>query len=64
MGVGKVLTYVIQGLFHPARRVREVFWRIYNVLYLGNQDGLVMNFPGLPDETQNNYRRSELELFL
>lgn len=64
VGGGKVLTYVIQGLFHPARRVREVFWRIYNVLYLGNQDSLVMNYPRLPDETQNNYRRSELELFL
>jgi splicing factor 3B subunit 1 len=64
VGVGKVLTYIIQGLFHPARRVREVFWRIYNVLYLGNQDGLVMNYPRLPEETQNNYRRSELELFL
>lgn len=26
-----------QGLFHPARKVREVYWKIYNMLYIGSQ---------------------------
>ena len=26
-----------QGLFHPARKVREVYWKIYNTLYIGSQ---------------------------
>ena len=26
-----------QGLFHPARKVREVYWKIYNGLYIGSQ---------------------------
>ena len=28
---------VLQGLFHPARKVREVYWKIYNMLYIGSQ---------------------------
>jgi splicing factor 3B subunit 1 len=27
LGPGVVLSYVLQGLFHPSRRVREVYWR-------------------------------------
>ena len=27
----------IQGLFHPARKVRDVYWKIYNTLYIGAQ---------------------------
>lgn len=27
----------LQGLFHPARKVREVYWKIYNSLYIGSQ---------------------------
>lgn len=64
IGVGRLLSYVIQGLFHPARKVRDVYWRIYNLLYLGNQDGLVMSYPNLLDNESNSYRRTELELFL
>lgn len=26
-----------QGLFHPARKVREVYWRLYNNVYIGSQ---------------------------
>lgn len=26
-----------QGLFHPARKVREVYWRLYNNVYIGAQ---------------------------
>lgn len=28
VGAGRMLSYVLQGLFHPARRVREVFWKL------------------------------------
>ena len=37
LGATKVLQYVLQGLFHPARKVREVYWKIYNNLYIGSQ---------------------------
>ncbi|KAI9605959.1 hypothetical protein H4Q26_004330 [Puccinia striiformis f. sp. tritici PST-130] len=41
VGPGVVLLYTLQGLFHPARKVREVYWRIYNSNYLGAADAMV-----------------------
>jgi splicing factor 3B subunit 1 len=64
VGAGRLLLYVLPGLFHPARRVRDVYWRVYNTLYLGNQDGLVPFYPRIPNEGQQCYRRYELELVL
>ena len=64
LGPGKVLQYTLQGLWHPARRVREVYWRLYNNLILGSQDALVPFFPKLEDDDEHCYRRTELELLL
>ena len=66
LGPGRILLYTLQGLFHPARRVRDVYWKIYNNMYLGAQDGLVAVYPSFPDDpkTGNTYRRYELELMM
>lgn len=64
LGPTKVLQYVLQGLWHPARRVRAVYWRIYNNLYVGAQDGLIPSYPKLEDDAEHCYRRTELELLL
>ncbi len=54
----------LQGLWHPARKVREVYWRHYNNLYIGAQDALVAFLPRLEDDAQNTYQRHELDLLL
>ena len=54
----------VQGLFHPARKVRETYWRIYNNLYIGAQDSLVSAYPRLADDGMNTYARHELDLFI
>ena len=64
LGSGRMLFYVLQGMFHPARRVREVYWKIYNNMYLGAQDSLVAAYPNFKDEKENKYRRTELELMI
>ena len=66
LGPGRILLYTLQGLFHPARRVRDVYWKIYNNMYLGAQDALVAIFPTFPDDqkTGNKYRRYEMELMM
>ncbi|CAI5475130.1 unnamed protein product [Closterium sp. Yama58-4] len=64
LGPALVLGYVLQGLYHPARKVREVYWRIYNNLYIGAQDALVAAYPRLPDEPNNIYTRAELDMFI
>lgn len=61
LGPQRVFLYVLQGLFHPARRVREVYWKIYNNIYLGAQDGLVAAYPQFKEP---EYRRLDLEMML
>merc|ERR1712072_112044 len=41
LGSGKILQYVLAGLYHPARRVRDVYWKLFNQLYVFGADGLV-----------------------
>lgn len=53
-----------QGLWHPARKVREVYWKIYNNLYIGAQDALVAFYPRLEEDGMNDYTRRELDIFL
>ena len=59
-----VLNYCLQGLFHPSRKVREVYWKIYNSLYIGSQEVVVVAYPVLEDEKNNIYSRPELVMFI
>lgn len=61
LGPSTILQYVLQGLFHPARKVREVYWKIYNTLYIGAQDSLVPFYPRLENDEKNTYQRYELD---
>lgn len=64
LGPGTVLSYLLQGLFHPARKVREIYWRVYNNLYIAHQDALVAFYPRVPNDTINRYERPELDLIV
>ena len=64
IGPAFVLGYTLQGLFHPARKVREVYWKVYNALYIGSQDALVASFPALEDDEGNAFHRHELDVFI
>lgn len=64
LGPTVILQYTLQGLFHPARKVRNSYWKVYNNLYIGAQDALVAAYPILPDDEHNTYSRPELEMFL
>ncbi|KAL6205354.1 hypothetical protein ACLB2K_022615 [Fragaria x ananassa] len=64
LGPAVVLNYCLQGLFHPARKVREAYWKIYNSLYIGAQDALVAAYPLLENEEHHVYTRPELTMFV
>jgi len=64
LGPVKVLQYVMQGLYHPARKVRDVYWKVYNTLYIGGQDALVIGYPRIPNDAKNSYARYELDYVL
>lgn len=59
LGPGRIFPYVIQGLFHPARRVREIYWKIFNNLYLGAQDALVAYYPEIKPEAPPSSKDSQ-----
>ena len=59
LGVAVMLHYIIQGLFHPARKVREVYWKLYNYVYISGQDALIPYYPRV-----EGYERKELEIFI
>ncbi|KAN0064703.1 U2 snRNP component prp10 [Thecaphora frezii] len=66
LGPGVLLNHTLQGLFHPARKVREVYVRLYNSTYLRSQDALVAYYPDLSEfsDERNDYRRHELYAFI
>lgn len=47
-----------------ARRVRNIYWKIYNNTYIGSQDALVAAYPRFSDDEHNSWSRPELELFI
>ena len=71
IGPNVILAYCYQGLYHPARKVREAYWKIYNLLYIYASDALVMGYPLHQEqlkkdneEEENCYLRSTMELFI
>ncbi|RPA95211.1 ARM repeat-containing protein [Choiromyces venosus 120613-1] len=55
IGPGLVMNYVWAGLFHPARKVRIPYWRLYNNAYVQSADCLVPFYPNLDeDKLQRN----------
>lgn len=64
LGPNLILQYVIQGLYHPARKVRDVYWRIFNTLYVYKSEALVAGYPWIEDEGENTYARTTFELFI
>ena len=64
LGPNVILQYVLQGLYHPARKVRAVFWCVFNTLYIYHADALVAGYPMIEDEGDNTYARTTMELFI
>ncbi|CAK9441333.1 uncharacterized protein LODBEIA_P52020 [Lodderomyces beijingensis] len=47
LGNGTFMNYVWAGLFHPARKVRDPFWKVFNNGYVQCADALVPFYPRL-----------------
>ncbi|KAK5936645.1 U2 snRNP component prp10 [Knufia obscura] len=61
VGAGTVMNYVWAGLFHPARKVRTPYWRLFNDAYVYGADSIV---PYYPDLTSEGVPRHELNIVL
>ncbi|KAI5968629.1 prp10 [Candida theae] len=64
LGIGVFMNYVWAGLFHPARKVRAPFWKIYNSAYVQCSDTIVPYYPNVQKMEQENNRFAIEELDL
>jgi len=64
IGPGVLMMYLLQGLFHPARKVREIYWRLYDNAYVQQADALVPYYPNVYDTESNSYARNALQVWL
>lgn len=49
LGSGVIYAYLSQGLFHPAKLVRDIFRRAYNIIYILSPEEMVPHHPQIPD---------------
>ncbi|KAF2118282.1 armadillo-type protein [Lophiotrema nucula] len=61
VGTPLVMNYVWAGLFHPARKVRQPYWRVYNDAYVQSADAMI---PAYPDFEDKACHRHELDIFI
>ncbi|KAL8822675.1 MAG: hypothetical protein Q9191_006593 [Dirinaria sp. TL-2023a] len=61
VGTGMVMNYVWAGLFHPARKVRTPYFRLYNDAYVQGADAMIPYYPNMDEERLN---RHELAIVL
>ena len=64
LGPGVTLQYILAGLFHPARKVRSQYWRLYNNLVIYGGGELVPYFPIIKSTEQNEYHRDDFDVFV
>ncbi|SOV20836.1 splicing factor 3B subunit 1, putative [Plasmodium sp. DRC-Itaito] len=60
LGPAIIFQYLLQGIFHPSRKVREIYWKIYNNVYIGHQDSLVPIYPPFELLNDSSFARDEL----
>jgi splicing factor 3B subunit 1 len=49
LGGARLFMYTSAGLFHPARKVREIFWKIHNSIHISAYESLVSVQPIMDD---------------
>jgi splicing factor 3B subunit 1 len=60
VGTGTVMNYVWAGLFHPARKVRTPYWRLYNDAYVQGADAMIPYYPDM----EGDMDRPELSIMI
>lgn len=55
MGASAFIGYVLPGLFHPARHVREAYWTIWSSTYIQAPDELALAFPPVESTVDADY---------
>jgi splicing factor 3B subunit 1 len=59
VGPGVLMNYLGPGLFHPARKIREVYWKMYNEAYVQQADSMVPYYADFAAEDKE-YQRVDM----
>ena len=62
IGPGILMNYLGPGLFHPRRKNREVYWKVYNEAYVQQADSMVPYYPDF--QVQDHYDREHMYITL
>lgn len=63
IGPGILMNYLGAGLFHPARKIREVYWKMYNEMYVQQADSMVPYYANF-SEKDIGYEREHMYITL
>ncbi|ODQ80760.1 hypothetical protein BABINDRAFT_160974 [Babjeviella inositovora NRRL Y-12698] len=61
VGVGIIMNYIVAGLFHPARKVRTAYWKVYNSAYVQNAQSMIVYYPVVEEK---GYDIPEMDLWI
>ncbi|EPY27980.1 splicing factor 3B subunit 1 [Angomonas deanei] len=61
---GQIMQYLYQGLFHPATKVRDIYRRTYNMIYMVSPQSLLPYYPRIKDTPQHVLTHHELEVLV
>lgn len=69
IGYGRYMNYIWAGLFHPARKVRVSYWKLFNYAYVQLADAMVPYYPTLDnlgdaDDEAKQYAIEDYDLFI
>ncbi|KAA8498508.1 Splicing factor 3B subunit 1 [Porphyridium purpureum] len=72
VGPSTVLTYLLQGLYHPARKVRQTYWKLYQSLHRLTASSMLVAYPRLVDDSSaridgasaDRFMRHELDIVI
>lgn len=57
VGPGVLMNYLMNGLFHPARKVRNVYTKLYNDMYVQQAASMIPYYPNVEDDERNSWYR-------
>lgn len=55
LGPGVLMNYLLNGLFHPARKVRSVYTKLYNDMYVQQAASMVPYYPLIESDKRNSW---------
>lgn len=64
LGPGVLMNYLLQGLFHPAQKVRNVYLKLYNDMYVQQAASMVPYYPNIEDDERNSWYRHSSRVWI